>query len=61
MPVIFVGVCFFGAVAAMIFVKSLDVAAGVKVAMIIPLVFLVIYSLARIPPGKSEGREESRR
>jgi amino acid permease len=52
---IFVGICFFGAVATMIFVKSLDLNAGLTVAIIIPLVFLVIYSMARIKPQKASG------
>jgi hypothetical protein len=58
MPIIFAVACFCGAVTVMIFVRSLDVAAGVKAAMILPPVLLVVYSLARIPPRKPE--EKSR-
>jgi amino acid permease len=57
MQVIFAGICFLGAVATMIFVKSLDLAAGLTIAIIIPLVFLVVYSLARIKP-KRQGAEK---
>jgi hypothetical protein len=56
---IFVGICFFGAVATMIFVKSLDLNAGLKIAIVIPLVFLVIYSLARITPRKARGGKDT--
>jgi hypothetical protein len=59
MQVIFVGICFIGAVAAMIFVKSLDLNAGLKVAIIIPLVILVVYSLARIKPKKPAAEKDT--
>jgi hypothetical protein len=59
MQFIFAGICFFGAVATMIFVKSLDLNAGLKVALIIPLVFLVIYSLARIKPQKPAAEKDT--
>jgi hypothetical protein len=54
---IFAAICFLGAVAAMIFVKSLDLGGGLKVAIIIPLVFLVVYSLARIKSKKQRGEK----
>jgi len=47
---IFVGICFIGTVATAIFLKSQDLNGGLTAAIIIPLVFLVIYSLARIKP-----------
>jgi hypothetical protein len=59
MQFLFAGICFFGAVATMIFVKSMDLNAGLKVAIIIPLVFLVIYSLARIKPKKREAKQDT--
>lgn len=52
MQSIFVGICFFGTVAAAIFLKSQDLSGGLTAAVIIPLVFLTIYSLARIQPKK---------
>jgi hypothetical protein len=59
MQFIFVGICFFGAVAAMIFVKSQDLGAGLTIAIIVPLVFLVVYSLARIKPKKPEAEKDT--
>jgi hypothetical protein len=43
----------------MIFVKSLDLNAGLKIVIIIPLVFLVIYSLARIKPKKPAAEKDT--
>ena len=56
---IFVGICFFGTVATMIFVKSLDLNAGLTIAIIAPLVFLVIYSMARIKHKKQEAEKDT--
>jgi hypothetical protein len=56
MQFLFAGICFFGTIAAMIFVKSLNLGAGLTIAIIVPLVFLVIYSLARIKPKKREAK-----
>lgn len=59
MQFIFAGICIVGAIAGMIFVKSLDLNGGLTIAIIIPLVFLVIYSLARIKPQKTEAGKSS--
>lgn len=59
MQFIFVGICFFGAVATMIFVKSLDLGAGLTIAIIVPMVFLVIYSLARIQTKKPKAEKDT--
>jgi hypothetical protein len=56
---IFVGICFFGVVAGMMFVKSQDLGAGLTIAIIVPLVFLVIYSMARIKPKKPEAEKDT--
>jgi hypothetical protein len=56
---IFVGICFFGVVAGMMFVKSQDLGAGLTIAIIVPLVFLVIYSMARIRPKKARGGKDT--
>lgn len=56
---IFVVVCFFGTVAASVFVKSLDLHGGLKAAIIVPLVFLAIYSLARIKPKQLKAEKSS--
>lgn len=49
---IFVVICFSGTIASAIYLKSLDLNGGVTAAIIIPLVFLTIYSLARMKPNK---------
>ena len=59
MQLIFAGICFFGAVAGMIFIKSLDLGAGLTIAIIVPLVLLVVYSLARIQPKKPEAEKDT--
>jgi hypothetical protein len=51
-------ICFFGFFAGMIFVKFQDLGAGLTIAIIAPLVFLVIYSLARIQPKKPEAEND---
>lgn len=56
---IFVVICFFGFFAGMIFVKSLDLGAGLTIAIIVPLVFLIVYSMARIKPKKSEAEKDT--
>ena len=56
---IFVSICFFGVVAGMMFVKSQDLGAGLTIAIIVPLVFLVIYSMARIKPKKPEAEKDT--
>jgi len=59
MQLIFAGVCFFGSIAAMIFVKSLNLGAGLTITIIIPLTFIVIYSLARIKPKKMGAEKDT--
>jgi len=56
---IFVVICFFGVVAGMMFVKSQDLGAGLTIAIIVPLVLLVIYSMARIRPKKPESEKDT--
>ena len=56
---IFVGICFSGTVASAIYLKSLDMNGGLTAAIIIPLVFLTIYSLARMKPNKPEAEKGS--
>ena len=54
---IFVVICFFGTIAAAIFLKSLNTNGGLTAAIVIPLVFLTIYSLARLQP-KNQAAEK---
>lgn len=58
MQYILVIICFFGGAAGMIFVKSLDLSAGLTATLVVPLVFLIIYSMARLKP--EEPKAESR-
>ncbi|MFH1079003.1 MAG: hypothetical protein V1766_01875 [Pseudomonadota bacterium] len=59
MQYIFTGICFLGAVAIMLIVRSLDLNAGLTVAIILPTVLLVIYSLARLQPKKPAAEKVS--
>ena len=54
MQYIMMVLCLFGAVAAMVFIKSLDLSGGLTIALVGPVVFLVIYCLARIQTADSE-------
>lgn len=49
---------FFCAIGAIGVVKSLELSAGLTAAIVIPLVLLVVYILARIPPAKDAEEEE---
>jgi hypothetical protein len=59
MQTIFAGIVFVGTVATIVFVKSLDLGAWLTIAIVVPLVFLVVYSLARISPRKPEGKKDT--
>ncbi len=54
MQYIFVVICFLGGLAGMIFVKSLNLSGGVTATLVVPLVFLIIYSMARLKPGEQK-------
>jgi len=53
--------CFFGVATGMIFIKCQDLGAGLTIAIIVPLVFLVAYSLARIQTQKPEAEKDTNR
>jgi hypothetical protein len=59
MKYLFLGVCFFGTIAASVFVKTLDLHGGLTAAIIIPLVLLTVYSLANVQPGSSKAESPS--
>jgi hypothetical protein len=59
MQYIVAGICFFGAIAGMILVKSLDLSAGLTIAIIIPLLGLVVYSLASLKPQQTGAEKDS--
>lgn len=50
MEYIYTAVILVVVVAAMIFIKSLSLGAGLTVSLVAPLILLAIYSLARIQP-----------
>jgi uncharacterized membrane protein YobD (UPF0266 family) len=53
MEYIFMGVIFIIVVAAMLFIKTLNLGAGLTIALVAPLILLAIYSLARIQPKET--------
>jgi hypothetical protein len=57
MQYIFAGICFSGTIATMVFLSSLHLGGWLTAAILIPLVFLVVYSLARIQPKKPEAEK----
>ena len=50
MQYVFVIICFLGGGAGMLFVKSLDLSAGLTATFVVPLILLIIYSFARLKP-----------
>lgn len=56
---IFVVICFSGTIAAAIFLKSLNTSGELTAAIVIPLVFLTIYSMARIKPKEPAAEKVS--
>lgn len=59
MQYIFAGICFVGCVAGMITLKVLDVNGWLTAAIIIPLILLVVYSMAKIQPKKPEMEQDT--
>jgi uncharacterized membrane protein (UPF0136 family) len=54
---IFVGICFFGTIAVSAYLKYLELNGGLTAAVVVALVLLTVYSLARIRPTKSEAEK----
>ena len=50
MQYVFVIICFLGCPAGMALVKSLDLSTGLTAALVVPQLFLVIFSMARLKP-----------
>ena len=59
MQYIFAGICLFGTVATMVFLRFLDLGGWLTAAILIPLVFLVIYSMARIQPKETKSEKNT--
>lgn len=56
---IFVAICFCGTIAAAVFLKSMNLHGGITAAVILSLVLLTIYSMARIRTSKPETEEKA--
>ena len=54
MNIIFAIICVFGAAATIMLLSTLDLGGVLKAALIIPMVLLAVYSMARIPPKGPE-------
>ena len=59
MQYIFAGICLFGAVAAMVFLSSLHLGGWLTAAILIPVVLLVVYSMARIQPKETKSEKDT--
>lgn len=59
MSIIFAIICVIGAVVTIIFVSTLGLDSWLKAAIIVPMVFLAVYSMARIPPKGPEDEKNT--
>ena len=59
MQVIIAGIAVFSAVGIIIFLSSLDMNGGVKAAIIVLVVFIAVYSLARIQPKETTSEKDT--
>jgi membrane protein implicated in regulation of membrane protease activity len=59
MQYIFAGICLFGAVATMVFLRFLHLGGWLTAAILIPLVLLAVYSLARIQPKETKSEKDT--
>ena len=59
MDIIIAIICVFGAAATIILVSTLGLVSWLKAAIIVPVVFLAIYSMARIPPKEPEAEKNT--
>lgn len=57
MQYIYVAISFFGGVAGMIFVKSLNLGFGLTAVLVIPLILNAVYSMARLKPKEMTAEE----
>lgn len=58
MQFILMGVTLCGIIAAMLFVKSLDLGTGLTMALVLPLVLLAVYCLARVQTEAPEAEKD---
>ena len=57
MQYIYVAISFFGGIAGMIVVKSLNLGFGLTSILVIPLILNAIYSMARLKPKEMKAEE----
>lgn len=59
MNILFAIVGVLGAAATTILVSATDLGGWMKVVIVVPMVMLAVYSMARIPPGEPEAEEST--
>jgi len=59
MAFVYMGVIFFATIAAVAFIKSLNLGLGLSATILIPLFLLVIYCLARVQPKEPKSDKDS--
>jgi len=59
MQVIIAGIAVFGVVAVIIFLSTVAINGGVKVAIVALVVFIAVYSMARIQPKESKSGKDT--
>ena len=59
MNIFFAIICVFGATATIMLVSTLDLGGLLKAAIVIPMVLLAVYSMARIPPKEPEAEKKN--
>ena len=57
MNIIIAIICVFGSVATIMFLSTLSMGSWFKAAIIVPVVLLAVYSMARIPPKEPEAEK----
>ncbi len=61
MQIIIAGIAVFGAVGIIILLSSVDISGAVKIPVIILLVLLAVYSMARIQPKEPRPEKDARK
>jgi hypothetical protein len=60
MQIIIAGISVFGAVGIIIFLSFVDISGAVKIPLVILLVLIAVYSLARIQPKETTPEKDTR-
>ena len=59
MDIIIAIICVSGAAATIVFVSFLSWGGWLKAAILVPMVFLAVYSMARIPPKEPKSEKDA--